>query len=84
VECRGAPNFTQPSSKKEREKGESIWWLHFFILEEAREEALWKVLRVGTPWLARVKWARRRRLGEALLAGKILRMESSTSNTAGN
>ena len=43
-----------------------------------------KVLRVGTPWLARVKWARRRPLSEALLAGKIRRMESSTSNAAGN
>ena len=39
---------------------------------------------MGTPWLARVKWVRRRRLGEALLKGKIRRMESSTSNAAGN
>ena len=31
-----------------------------------------------------LKWARRRRLGEALLAGKIRGMESSTSNAAGN
>ena len=39
---------------------------------------------MGTPWLARVKWVRRRRLGEALLKGKIRRMESSTGNAAGN
>ena len=52
-QCRGALNLTRPSPKKEREKGESIWWLNFFIPEEAREDALCRVLRVGTPWLAR-------------------------------
>ncbi len=74
----------RPSSKKEREKGESIWWLHFFILEEAREEALCRVLPVGKISLARLKWARCRPLSEALLAGKIRGMESSTSNAAEN
>ena len=49
---------------------EAIRRLNPAIPEEAREEALRKVLRVGTPSLTRVKGAMLRRRGDALSAGK--------------
>jgi type I restriction enzyme, R subunit len=49
---------------------EAIWRLNLAIPEDAREEALRKVLRVGTPALARVKGAMPRRRGDALSTGK--------------
>jgi len=79
---------SKPHLKREERESDVTRGLNPAILdearEEAREEALWKVLRVGTASLARVKWARRRRLGVVLSAGKIRGMESSTSNAAGN
>ena len=71
VQCGVAPSLIPAFSQRAKEEDrEAIWQLNLAIPEDARYEALRKVLRVGTPALARVKGAMSWRRGEALLARK--------------
>ena len=64
VQCRVAPFLIPAFSHRAKEEDRQA------IAEDAGEEALRKVLRVGTPALAGVKGAMSWRRGDALSTGK--------------